>query len=82
MAVDDDRKPEGPQRAYRVEMDDSGVCGCCGRGAMWDVVGPDGIALGRSFGGKDEAEDYARDLSFAYEAGRKAVLFPARRVWS
>lgn len=55
---------------YRVEMDDSHLCGCCGRGAMWDVIGPDDVALGRSFGDKEEAEDYARDLSLAYGAGR------------
>jgi hypothetical protein len=38
---------------------------------MWDVVGPDGVALGRGFSLEEDAEEFADELSWAYEAGRR-----------
>jgi hypothetical protein len=56
--------------AFKVEMDDSKVCGNCGRGAFWDVVGQDNVFLGR-YDNKKDAEEMAEKLSHAYEKGRQ-----------
>jgi hypothetical protein len=60
-----------PEPAFRVERDDSKVCKSCGSGGFWDVVGPDNVALGRSYVDKNEAEEKAEELSLAYEKGRQ-----------
>jgi hypothetical protein len=59
---------------YTVEPDDSSFCVNCGTGRMWDVIGPDGVALGMSFGIESDAEDLADNLSRAYLAGAQAAI--------
>jgi hypothetical protein len=55
--------------AYTVEYGNK-PCEHCGIGGTWDIVGPDGVAIGVSFGDKDDAEEWAGTLSHAYELGK------------
>lgn len=41
---------------YKVEPDEEG-CAHCGRGKTWVVVGPDGVALGESWGLDADGEE-------------------------
>lgn len=61
------------ERYYTVEPEGK-ACPHCGLGEMWDVIGPDGVALGTSFGDKLSAEEYAEDLDGAY----KSALYRGR----
>jgi hypothetical protein len=36
----------------------------------WEVIGPDGSALGTSYGTEENAEDMARHMSWAYQLER------------
>ena len=56
--------------AYHVERDDRHLCSHCGRGAIWEVVGPGDIAEAVAFGSPDDAEEYADALNAAYENHR------------
>ena len=59
----------GKPSMYRVESADD-PCTHCGSGATWDVVyKPDEIALGTTYGTKDDAEEIADDLNRAWNAG-------------
>lgn len=58
--------------AYHVERDDTHWCEHCGQGARWDVVGPDGVAIGTTFLKAIDAEETVFMLSRAYELGRSA----------
>jgi hypothetical protein len=68
-----DKPVEIVERYYTVEPEGK-ACKYCGLGEMWDVIGPDGVALGTSFGDKESAEDYATDMDSAY----KAALYRGR----
>lgn len=52
---------------YRVEANPG--CGTCGRGGSFDVVGPDGIAIGTSFDDEADAQERAGELSAAFRLG-------------
>lgn len=75
--VDSLKREVEPKLPYTVEADDSKTCAHCGAGRTWDVVGPTGVALGRSFGDEEAASDLADDLSCAYLAGVRAAI----KVW-
>jgi hypothetical protein len=66
---------------YKVEIDDSRACDHCSSGAYWDIVGPDGVALGRSFGDPEDAEDVAEDLNRAREAAIRESLAAVTEIW-
>ena len=68
------RRHEFPEEkeAYRVEESDSKGCEKCGSGKLWDIVGPDGYALGTSWGDKEFVDDLADWLNDAYVAGKEA----------
>jgi hypothetical protein len=66
-------------KAYKVERDDSHECPTCGHGCIWEVVGPDDVALGVSYTDKEDADDVAEELSLAYEAGLMAERERQRR---
>jgi hypothetical protein len=57
--------------AYKVERDDSHVCSECGRGGMWEVVGPDGMAMGVLFSDETDAHELAGMLNAAFEMGSR-----------
>jgi hypothetical protein len=59
---------------YTVTADDSNRCECCGRGRTWEVVGPDGVALGIAYDNQSNADEFADDLSRAYLAGAQAAI--------
>lgn len=67
MAINTEKLP------YTVERGDW-PCADCGRGGTWDVVGPDGVALGISFGDEQHAHDRADELSRAYLAGAQDAI--------
>lgn len=50
---------------YRIEVDEE-RCQHCLRGATWNVIGPDGIALGVSYMEEDDAQDMATMLTNAH----------------
>lgn len=56
---------------YFVEVDQNG-CEKCGSGRTWSVVGPDGSALGISYGYEEDADEMAEALNESFDAGRKA----------
>lgn len=62
--------------AYKVVKDDSDQCQNCSRGVMWDVVGPDDVALGTTYGDHGDAEYMADNMSDAFNMG--VVLERAR----
>lgn len=53
---------------YRVELDTQG-CKTCGHDAQWCVVNPDGVAMGKTWGDRDEAQWFAEMLKMAHDAG-------------
>lgn len=55
--------------AYRVEIEKTG-CQHCEAGRMWDVIGPDEMALGISYSLKEDADDMAEYMNMAYERGQ------------
>lgn len=55
---------------YRLEIEKNG-CDHCGSGKTWDVVDPDGVAGGTSYGDRDEAEELAGWLNEAYARGKE-----------
>jgi len=57
------------EKPYTVEQDDSGCC-LCGNGKTWNVIDPDGIASGTSYGDKEDAEDLADELNRAFHLGQ------------
>jgi len=58
------------KKPYYVEQGNTG-CYACNKGITWDIIDPNGVALGQSWGDKDEAEWIAEQLSYAYEFGLK-----------
>lgn len=56
---------------YRVEID-TPECEKCHRAATFNVIGPDDIAEGITFGDECDAEEYAGALNHAYEKRRTA----------
>lgn len=60
------------EKPYRVEVEHGG-CETCGDGKQWCVVGPDDVALGITFGVKEDAEELADMLSDAYVMGKRDV---------
>lgn len=60
------------EEPYFVEVDLNG-CAECGAGRHWTVVGPDGVAIGRSFADEEFTSSLADDLNAAYFAGRSAA---------
>lgn len=59
---------------YTVESDNSDECPYCLHGCKFDVIGPDGVALGVTFDDYDDARDHADGLSRAYLAGAQAAI--------
>lgn len=57
------------EKPYTVGLDQDG-CEKCGHGKLWAVVDPDGIALGTSYGEKDDAEDMADNMNLAFILGQ------------
>jgi len=57
---------------YLVEVSTNG-CPHCGAGRFWDIVGPDDVALNRSFNDKEHVEWIAEQMNRAFEAGVKSV---------
>lgn len=55
---------------YFVEVEDGG-CLACKHGETWRVVGPDGVALSRTFCDLEDAEEWAELLNIAFDAGMK-----------
>jgi hypothetical protein len=55
---------------YTVEVDSGPECINCGAGTQWTVVGDD-IAIGESFGRKEDAEELAEYMNQAFEQGRR-----------
>lgn len=60
--------------AFRMERSESkSGCGHCGSEVeLWDVVGPDGVALGTSYAKDDDAQQMADELSRAFLLGWQA----------
>jgi hypothetical protein len=58
------------QKVFNVEMETM-ACRCCRQGGRWIVVGPDEVATGVSYGCKEDAEEQAQDLNYAFELGKK-----------
>lgn len=57
---------------YRIEREvDPDSCKACRHGDMWNVVGPDDIAISMSYEREEDAEDMAEQLSRAFILGRK-----------
>jgi hypothetical protein len=50
---------------YRVEQDEP-MCTCCLRGATWNVIQPNGVALGVAYDDEDEAREVADMLNRAH----------------
>lgn len=60
-------------RAYRVEREECALsCKACRRGDLWNVVGPDDVAISVSYEREEDALDMADQLSMAYALGKKA----------
>lgn len=57
---------------FRVEVDHGG-CEHCAAGKTWTVVGPDDVALSRSYEESDEAEYLCNELNDAYAFGFAAA---------
>ena len=57
---------------YTVIVDDK-PCKHCDNGMTWTIEGPDGIAIGRSFYDKEDAEDLADDMNHAFGEGQAAA---------
>lgn len=66
-------RDETADSAYRVEPA-APACVGCGRNHGWDVIGPDGFALGVTFDDREKAEQFADDMNSAYAKGREAGL--------
>lgn len=58
--------------AYVVEQDDAG-CSLCIHGRSYNIVGPDGVALGRSWEDADEVAQLADLLNTAFNKGRQSA---------
>ena len=59
------------ERPYFLEAHDTcPKCGVLG----WDIIGPDGAALGQWFEDEEHAEDFCESLNDAYESGRASLL--------
>ena len=58
---------------YTVQIGNEG-CSTCGHLKTWDIVGPDGIAEGISYGCEIEAGEYANALNAAYIKGINLAL--------
>lgn len=64
---------EYPAKAYRIEREKSDKsCKACRHGDMWDVVGPDDVAISVSYEREEDALDMADQLSMAFALGKKA----------
>jgi hypothetical protein len=59
--------------AYRVEVDTEGCAHCAGN-RTWTIVGPDGVAIGSSWGDEEFAGDVADLMNMAYDAGKESEL--------
>ena len=58
---------------YFIEVDTNG-CAHCGARRTWTIVGPDDVAIGRSFEDEESASDLAEDMNRAYWQGVEAAL--------
>jgi len=65
MSEETDR-PDGP---YFLEVDSSG-CGTCGGGRTWQIVSPDDVGTGKSWGDEEEAAHICGLINDAYRLGR------------
>lgn len=78
-------KPE--EEVYHVEANIGFECNQCHSGRIFHVIDPNGYAIGTSYINLEDAEDMARDLSFAYEKGRASCtpkedsLVPCEYHW-
>lgn len=64
---------ERGRRAYHVEAAPGTPCPTCHGGALYDVVGPDDVAIGMSFEDIVDAEETAAMLNAAYGKGALAA---------
>lgn len=64
---------ETEREPYFIEVDTSG-CQHCGAKRTWTIVGPDDVAIGRSFEDEETARDLAADMNTAYYAGRASAM--------
>lgn len=67
-------RPAASKDPYWIEEDDRHACQTCTRGCAYDVVTPDGSALGISFTDEDEALNWVGNLNAAYDHGYSAGL--------
>ncbi len=49
-------------------------CTACGHQSSWDVIGPEGIALGQSFAEEEGAQDHADSLNQAHALALKLTV--------
>jgi len=73
MNAQNDNPVEQP---YFIEVDNNG-CPHCGATRSWVVIGPDGCALGITFGHEEDAEDLADNMNTAYWQGMNAAITKA-----
>jgi hypothetical protein len=57
---------------YRVVQLTPG-CEKCGRGATWQIIGPDDKLVGEVYVGRFDADEMADAMNRAYSAGRKVA---------
>ena len=56
--------------AFRIEREErESSCQTCRHGDMWNVVGPDDVAIGTSYEREEDAESMAEELSRAFLLG-------------
>lgn len=66
--------PPAPEAREPYEVSDSDTaCAHCGAGQRWDVIGPDGVAVGISFADEAEAHETAGMLNHAFAKGRASA---------
>lgn len=61
-------KEESEDTPYRIDIDQQG-CQTCNAGRTYTIVGPDGVALGRSWDDMNEALEWCDELNAAYNSG-------------
>lgn len=56
--------------AFHIENENGGTCEHCNHTTgYWSVVGPDGVAIGTSYGSEEDAESMADSLTYAFNLG-------------
>lgn len=61
---------ESTREPYIVVEYGEESCPNCGSGKIWDVIGPDDVAISVSFHNRDDADEIAEWMSSAYKAGK------------